>query len=77
MISLDPKISGMNTFDFQIGTSSIRLTPDDLNKMLNTYPFKPDLKIVLPKGTIQVLEESTMGITANIKIKTNGTVQFP
>lgn len=77
MISLDPKISGMNTFDFQIGASSIRLTPDDLNKMLKTYPFKPDLKIVLPKGTIQVLEESTMGITANIKIKTNGTVQFP
>lgn len=77
MISLDPKISGMNTFDFKIGASSIRLTPDDLNKMLKTYPFKPDLKIVLPKGTIQVLEESTMGITANIKIKTNGTVQFP
>jgi hypothetical protein len=77
MISLDPKISGMNTFDFKIGESSIRLTPDDLNKMLKTYPFKPDLKIVLPKGTIQVLEESTMGIAANIKIKTNGTVQFP
>lgn len=75
-INMDPKIAGINPYKLNVGKGTIKISEDDLEKMLKTYPFEPEILINLPEGNVGILPETSITINGDFKIKTNGTVNL-
>ncbi len=73
-IVMDPKIPGLNEYKLVAGKGEIKISTQELVKMMETYPFAPDLKVVLPEGYVCLPLKSSIGANVNLEVKTNGTV---
>lgn len=75
-VEMDSKIDGIDKMTFSAGNGNLTVKTSDFQKMMETYPFEPELKIILPKGNIVVPTESTVSISAALKVKTKGGIQL-
>lgn len=75
-VKMNSKIAEIGTKTFSVGNGNLKVTTDEVQKMMETYPFEPELKIVLPKGNIVVPTESAVSVSAALKVKTKGEIQL-
>lgn len=75
-VEMDSKIDGIDKMTFSAGNGNLTVKTSDFQKMMETYPFEPELKIILPKGNIIVPTESTVSLSAALKVKTKGGIQL-
>lgn len=75
-VEMDSKIDGIDKMTFSAGNGNLTVKTSDFQKMMETYPFEPELKIILPKGNIVVPTESTVSLSAALKVKTKGGIQL-
>lgn len=75
-VEMDSKIDGIDKMTFSAGNGNLTVKTRDFQKMMETYPFEPELKIILPKGNIVVPTESTVSLSAALKVKTKGGIQL-
>lgn len=75
-VEMDSKIAGIDKMTFSAGNGNLTVKTSDFQKMMETYPFEPELKIILPKGNIVVPTESTVSLSAALKVKTKGGIQL-
>lgn len=75
-VEMDSKIDGIDKMTFSVGNGNLTVKTSDFQKMMETYPFEPELKIILPKGNIVVPTESTVSLSAALKVKTKGGIQL-
>lgn len=75
-VEMNSKIDGIDKMTFSAGNGNLTVKTSDFQKMMETYPFEPELKIILPKGNIVVPTESTVSLSAALKVKTKGGIQL-
>ena len=73
---MNPKIDGIEPYELKFGKDTLKVETKDFKKMLQTFPFTPDLEIVLPGGEIEILREPSLDVGAAFHVKTNGTYQI-
>lgn len=72
----DTHMSGLAKTEYKIPINggTAKVATGDVRKILERYPFTPDVKIVLPEGKMQVLRKSSPGANIAIRITTDGTI---
>ena len=72
----DSQINDMENpvYNMAVKSGQMEIYTSDVKKMLQTYPFTPTLKILLPDGTLAVPRDSGFGINMAVNVKTNGKI---
>lgn len=65
-----------HNFNLPLNSSSTRIKGEDVIDMLKTYPYKPELYVELPKGTVSVPYFTEAGISFSMEIFTDGKVSI-
>lgn len=53
------------------GKKTLIFTKEDASHIIDTYPFSPDMEIVIPKGDLALKKNATLEILINGSVKTN------
>lgn len=53
------------------GKKTLIFTKEDASHIIDTYPFSPDMEIVIPKGELALKKNATLEILINGSVKTN------
>ena len=59
-----------------LNSGVLKVTYNDIEKILNQYPFTPKMSIKMPKGEVKIVRNPQLSLNCNIKVKTDGTVKI-
>lgn len=62
------------SYTLNINKDNVKIYTSDVTQILQQYPFNPDVKFLLPQGTLYVPRDAKIKINLSLGIKTNGAI---